>query len=268
MTDAAGDLIAARPRPARPAAASPWRPSASSTTARRSASARRARACPGWRRPDAGVGADRVRDRGGRRDGGAAATSTTGRVASAESVLVAWPVAPLRSRERRGVRVRVLGPDGASRRPGARRRASRPACSSPPTGRRASSRRTGRRTPAADQPVPLLRGRVRRARRGRRAARLYVTAHGVYEARAQRRARRRPRARARLDQLRPPAALPDLRRDRLLRAGRERARRHARRRLVPRPARLRRRPPQRLRRPARRCSPSSRSRYADGTSRA
>ena len=43
-----------------------------------------------------------------------------------------------------------------------------------------------------------------------------------------------------LDQLPPPAALPDLRRHRPARRGRQRDRRHARRRLVPRPPRLRR----------------------------
>src|SRR6185312_1958011 len=46
-------------------------------------------------------------------DGGEAAASTTGRVASAECVLVDWPAAPLRSRERRSVRVRVWGPGGS-----------------------------------------------------------------------------------------------------------------------------------------------------------
>ena len=51
----------------------------------------------------------------------------------------------------------------------------------------------------------------------------------------------------------------------LLRAGRQHHRRLARRRLVPRPRRLRRRHPRPLRRPTSRSSPSSRSRHADGT---
>ena len=36
----------------------------------------------------------------------------TGRIESGESVLVAWPFAPLAARERRQVRVRVWGEDG------------------------------------------------------------------------------------------------------------------------------------------------------------
>ena len=71
-------------------------------------------------------------------------------------------------------------------------------------------------------------------------ARLYATAHGVYEAELERRRRRRPRAGPGLDQLRAPAALPDLRRHRPARRGPERDRRHPRRRLVPRLPRLRR----------------------------
>ncbi len=39
---------------------------------------------------------------------------STGRVSSGESVLVAWPFAPLRSRERVSVRVRVWGDDGSA----------------------------------------------------------------------------------------------------------------------------------------------------------
>ncbi|MEU8380473.1 hypothetical protein [Streptosporangium sp. NPDC048865] len=38
----------------------------------------------------------------------------TGRVESAESVLVAWPGEPLASRERRAARVRVHGQDGSA----------------------------------------------------------------------------------------------------------------------------------------------------------
>src|SRR5262245_60480307 len=39
---------------------------------------------------------------------------SAGRVASADSVLVPWPGAPLRSRERRVVRARVWGEDGGA----------------------------------------------------------------------------------------------------------------------------------------------------------
>src|SRR5579884_3691980 len=38
----------------------------------------------------------------------------TGRIASDQSVLVAWPFAPLRSRERLALRVRVWGTDGSA----------------------------------------------------------------------------------------------------------------------------------------------------------
>jgi alpha-L-rhamnosidase len=41
-------------------------------------------------------------------------THSTGRIDSAEQVLVAWPVSRLASRERVGVRVRVYGPDGVA----------------------------------------------------------------------------------------------------------------------------------------------------------
>ncbi|GAA2887996.1 hypothetical protein GCM10020220_092730 [Nonomuraea rubra] len=40
--------------------------------------------------------------------------TATGRVESAESVLVPWPGTPLGSRERRGARVRVHGADGSA----------------------------------------------------------------------------------------------------------------------------------------------------------
>ena len=84
---------------------------------------------------------------------------------------------------------------------------------------------------------------------------LYVTALGVYEVEING-GRRRPRAGARLDELPPPPALPDLRRDRPAARGRQRDRRDRGRRLVPRPARLRRRAAQHLRRPARAARPA------------
>ncbi|MEV5504779.1 hypothetical protein AB0M50_56190, partial [Nonomuraea fuscirosea] len=40
--------------------------------------------------------------------------TATGRVESRDSVLVPWPGTPLRSRERRGARVRVHGADGSA----------------------------------------------------------------------------------------------------------------------------------------------------------
>jgi len=113
-------------------------------------------------------------------DGGAAATSTTGRVASAECVLVDWPAAPLRSRERRSVRVRVWGPGGNEPSPW-----SAPAWVE--AGLLEPADWTARlvapdwdEDTSADQPVPFLRGRI--TLRGEVAsARLYATAHGVYE---------------------------------------------------------------------------------------
>ena len=69
-------------------------------------------------------------------------------------------------------------------------------------------------------------------------------------ARDQRQARGRPALHPRLDELPPPPAVPDLRRREPLTPGRERDRRHARRRLVPRVPRLE-GPAQRLRRPPR-----------------
>ena len=106
--------------------------------------------------------------------------SSSGRLESAESVLVDWPAAPLPSRARRSVRARVWGSDGGG-----------PSAWSAP-----ATVETGLLEPgdwsarliapdwtedtSVDQPVPLLRGRI--ALRGEvAAARLYATAHGVYE---------------------------------------------------------------------------------------
>ena len=47
-------------------------------------------------------------------DADGAPLAQTGRIASFESVLVAWPFAPLASRERRTVRVQVWGEDGVA----------------------------------------------------------------------------------------------------------------------------------------------------------
>ena len=104
----------------------------------------------------------------------------TGRVASGESVLVPWPFAPLNSRQRLTVQVRVFGADG------------QPSAWSPPAPVEAGLLHpedwTARFvTPDWDedttrpQPCPLLRCEFD-VRPGVTRARLYVTALGVYEA--------------------------------------------------------------------------------------
>ncbi|MFC3998943.1 family 78 glycoside hydrolase catalytic domain [Nocardiopsis sediminis] len=110
-------------------------------------------------------------------DGGAPATT---RVESAEQVLVPWPAAPLTSRARRTVRVRVRGAEGP------------PSPWSPPTvletGLLDPADWTASvvapdwdETPGTDRRPPLLRGAFRL--RGPVArARLYASAHGLYEA--------------------------------------------------------------------------------------
>ncbi len=105
---------------------------------------------------------------------------TTNRVAAGESVLVAWPFAPLASRERVSVRVRVWGADEQAS-----------AWSDPlpvEAGLLQASDWSARFvTPDWDedtttaQPTPLLR-RAFDVRPGLAWARLYVTALGVYEA--------------------------------------------------------------------------------------
>src|SRR6266568_207618 len=84
--------------------ASPLQISASSTTATRLGWARPGHGCPGLLRPRSPGGArraTRLRPMG-----------RIGRVESDQSVLVPWPFAPLSSRERLMVRVRVWGLDG------------------------------------------------------------------------------------------------------------------------------------------------------------
>ncbi len=136
----------------------------------------------------------------------------------------------VRPRRLRGVGARAVGGAGArqprapdrpgarlgrgrqpSRRPGARTSSSRPGLLEPADWSaelvqpRAAGRARGARPPAA------ARVRARQARRPRPALRHRA---GRLRGRAQRRRRRRPRAGARLDRLRAPAALPDLRRHR------------------------------------------------------
>ena len=130
------------------------------------------------------------------RAGWPACADQTGRVESDQSVLVPWPFAPLPSRERLTVRVRVWGADG--QRLGLERaaRRSRPGCSSRPTGPRASSRPAGRRIRAGPSPRRCC-AASSTCEPGVAQARLYVTALGVYEAQINGAGGRRPRAGAR-----------------------------------------------------------------------
>lgn len=107
-------------------------------------------------------------------------SGATGRVESQESVLVPWPFAALASRERAAVRVRAWGTDG------------RPLAWSELAPLEAglldasdwSARFISPDLPAqghASRPAPLLRTDFH-VRAGLIRARLYITAHGVYEA--------------------------------------------------------------------------------------
>ncbi|MFF3436960.1 family 78 glycoside hydrolase catalytic domain [Streptosporangium sp. NPDC002721] len=105
--------------------------------------------------------------------------TATGAVESERSVLVPWPGAELGSRERRGVRVRVHGHDGSA--------SDWSPWSWAETGLlEAASWHAGAAAPppellgAPDGPAPLLR-RDFAVRGPVASARLYVTAHGLYE---------------------------------------------------------------------------------------
>ena len=108
------------------------------------------------------------------------ARAATGKIASGESALVAWPFAPLASRERLGVRVRVWGADGS---------ASDWSAPAPAEAGLLGVDDWSARfiTPGWDedtsvsQPCPLLR-REFDVRPGVAQARLYITALGVFEA--------------------------------------------------------------------------------------
>jgi alpha-L-rhamnosidase len=111
---------------------------------------------------------------------GGAPRGHTGRVASDQSVLVAWPFDPLESRERVAVRVRVWGADGSE--------SEWSAPAEVEAGLLAPSDWSARFvTPDWDedtsqaQPAPLLR-REFDVRPGVARARLYITALGVYAA--------------------------------------------------------------------------------------
>ena len=99
--------------------------------------------------------------------------SASYRVESPESVLVPWPAAPLAARERRTVRARVTGADGQSS-----------AWSAPAVveaGLLAPADWTARLIGPAAGPAPRLRKEFRLAGPVA-AARLYITAHGLYRA--------------------------------------------------------------------------------------
>ena len=104
----------------------------------------------------------------------------TGLVESGQSVLVAWPFAPLQSRESVSVRVRVWGVDG--------HRSAWSALYPVEAGLLHAEDWTARfvtpdwdEEPSRPQPAPLLR-REFNVRPGVVRARLYITALGVYEA--------------------------------------------------------------------------------------
>ena len=129
-----------------------------------------------------------------------------------ESVLLAWPAAALRSRERRAARVRVHGRDGSA------------SDWSPWSWAEAglldpAQWQAGPAAPPLellglpDGPAPLLR-RGFTLRAPVASARLYVTALGVYEVEINGAPVGDDVLAPGLDQLPPPAALPDLRRDR------------------------------------------------------
>ena len=113
-------------------------------------------------------------------DEGGALVEQTGRVESGECVLVPWPFAPLQSRERRSVRVRVWGGDGSA--------SEWSEAANVEAGLLGAEEWQARFiTPDWDedlskpQPCPLLRREFDLAG-GIRRARLYITALGVYDA--------------------------------------------------------------------------------------
>ena len=105
-----------------------------------------------------------------------------------------------------------LGRRAATPPPGARPPGGRWACSSRPTGRRAGSSPTCRRTSKSAGPAPLLRRDVQARRRRRARAGLRHEPRPLRAA-PQRPARGRPALHPGLDELQQAPAVPDLRRD-------------------------------------------------------
>ncbi|MFC5824752.1 family 78 glycoside hydrolase catalytic domain [Nonomuraea insulae] len=106
--------------------------------------------------------------------------TATGRVASQESVLVPWPGAPLESRERRGARVRVHGADGSASDWSAWSHVE--AGLLDPAGWRAEAAAPPLELLAEPDGHALLLRRDFNLRGPITKARLYLTAHGLYEA--------------------------------------------------------------------------------------
>nr|BFE56284.1 glycoside hydrolase family 78 protein [Dactylosporangium thailandense] len=105
---------------------------------------------------------------------------TSGRVASAEQVLVAWPAAALASRERRSVRVRVWGAGADEPSPWSDALVVEAGLLDPADWTAAMIAARLPLPADADGPAVLLRRDFRLPARVV-SARLYVTAHGVYE---------------------------------------------------------------------------------------
>ena len=99
---------------------------------------------------------------------------------SDESVLVPWEAPPLRSRERRAVRVRVWGPDGDGPSPWSDEAVVEAGLLDPADWTAELVAPAGDDERPVDGPARLLR-RDFALRDGVASARLYVTAHGVYE---------------------------------------------------------------------------------------
>ena len=241
--------------PAHPMIGDPITPAVAAPTfehhRRRSASARPPRACRGRRRP--GPDGPRRPTSSGSWRGDEVWSGTP--VATGESVLVPWPFAPLASRERRRGRVRRGGADG-------RLSAwSEPAAveAGPARGIRLARALVGpdsEEDPGDELRPPLLRREFDVTRR-RRAARAVRDRARPLRGRDQRRRASattcsRPAGRATTTGCATRPSTSPTR----SRPGANALGAMARRRLVPRPARLRRRPTQHLRRPTRAARPA------------
>ena len=144
---------------------------------------------------------------------------SSGRVDSAESVLVPWGAPPLTSRERRTVRVRVWGEGAAEPSAWSEDVVVEAGLLEPADWTAELVQPLLPEPGGTGEPVAAAAPRVRARPAGRPGPAVRHRA-GRLRGRAERRGRRRPRAGPRLDQLPPPAALPDLRRHRPARRGR------------------------------------------------